>query len=142
MHIIHTRWTGGHTRKTRQAPVDMLHCFVVRYPLVFQHIFYQVNAAAWAVQLIPQKLIGGASRCAKTAVDAAAQNIIGMPYLWIFKLGFCKMCLHQLIRPRFRMPRGSNLPRRVCVTISIARLRGWKWKMFCSRKIPDFIKVA
>ena len=43
----------------------------------FEHLFHQVNAAARAVQLVAQQLVGGAGGGAKTAVHAFAQNGFG-----------------------------------------------------------------
>jgi hypothetical protein len=38
----------------------------------------EVDAAAWAVELVAQQLVGWASGCAKTAVHAFAQNGFGL----------------------------------------------------------------
>ena len=91
----------------------MFNRLFIRRPLIFQHILNKINSAAWAVQLITQHLISGTSRRAKATMDTAAQNIIGAFDLRVQQLRFGKMCLHQLIRPGFKMPRGSNFSRRV-----------------------------
>ena len=113
MHVIHTRGACRHTGQAGQAAIYMFDRFLIRDPLIFQHILNQIDSAARAVQLITQNLIGGTCRSAKAAVDTAAQNIIGAFDLGISELRFCEMCLHQLIRPGFKMPRGSNFSRRV-----------------------------
>ena len=69
MHVVHPGRASRHAGKTRQAAVDVLDGFLVGRAIVLQHVLDQVDAATRRVQLIPQHLIGGTGRSAKTAVD-------------------------------------------------------------------------
>jgi hypothetical protein len=44
----------------------------------FKHLLHQVDAAAWAIEFVAEKLIRGAGRGAKTTVHALAQNGFGL----------------------------------------------------------------
>jgi len=45
----------------------------------FQHLLDEIDAAARPVQLVAEKLVGGASGIAEAAVHAAAQDGLGVP---------------------------------------------------------------
>ena len=74
VHIMNARRTGRHTGKARQTAVDMFDRFRIRRSVVFQHILDEVNAAARAIQLVSQNLIGWACRRAKPTVHAGSQK--------------------------------------------------------------------
>ena len=84
MHIMHTRWAGGHARQARETAINMLDGFCVCWTIILQHFLDQINTAAWAVEFISQGEISRTGRCAKTTVYAAAQNLLRMRRVAVF----------------------------------------------------------
>ncbi len=75
--VLHAAGAGGFAVAAGQAAVQVL----LRGAgglLPFQHLLDEVDAAARAVQLIAQRLVGGAGGGAKAAVHAFAQNGFGL----------------------------------------------------------------
>lgn len=77
MPVLHPTGTSALTVATGQATVEVL-LGAARGRVAFHHLFDEVDAPAWAVQLIAQQLIGGAGGGAKTAMHAFAQNRFGL----------------------------------------------------------------
>ncbi|MNT90624.1 hypothetical protein D3C72_2315590 [compost metagenome] len=46
--------------------------------VAFQHLLDQVDAPAWAVQLVAEQLVGRAGGVAEAAMHAAAQDALGL----------------------------------------------------------------
>ena len=78
MHIVDARRAGGHAGKAGQAAINMRDGDRVGGAVVFQHVLDEVNPPARRIQLIAQRHIGRASRGAKAAMDAGAENGFGL----------------------------------------------------------------
>jgi hypothetical protein len=66
----------------------------------FQHLFHQVNAATWTIQLVAEELIGWTRRKTKAAVHALAQNAVGfLPFRRVL-YEISEISLHRIIRSR------------------------------------------
>jgi hypothetical protein len=64
----------------------MHHGFRIGDTLIFKHIFDQIDPSARTIKFIAQDLIGRAGCRAHAAMNAAAQNFIGLHQLGIFEL--------------------------------------------------------
>ncbi len=100
---MHARGAGGHAGQAAQAAVDMLDGLRVGRPVVLQHVLDQVDAAARAVELVAQHLVGRAGRGAEPAMDAGAQDLVRPRGVGIPQLLGTEICLHA--------PLPSSLPR-------------------------------
>ena len=96
MHVMHARGAGRHAGQTTQAAINMLNGLFIRRAVVLQHILDQIDPPARAVQLIPQDLIGRASRGTKAAMHAGPQNLVRPLDRGVFQLFGRKMGLHVL----------------------------------------------
>lgn len=63
-------------------------------PVIFQHIFNEIDAPARAVQFISQQQVRRTGRRTEPAVHAFAQNIVGFTQGAGFKLFWSKIGLH------------------------------------------------
>src|SRR5579885_2279246 len=94
MHVVHARRAGRHAREAGKAPVDMLNGNGVGRPLLFEHILDEVDSPARTIELVAKQHKGRAGRGAKAAVNAGAQNLVGLRDVRIFELRGRKMRLH------------------------------------------------
>ena len=76
VHVVHARRAGRHAAEAAQAAVDVGDGRLVRHPAVFQHVLDEVDAAARAVELVAQHLVGRAGRRAEAAMDAGPQDLV------------------------------------------------------------------
>ena len=60
----------------------------------FEHLLYEIDAAARAVQLVAEKLVGGAGGRAEAAVDALAQDRVGVAPFGSVLDEVSQVCLH------------------------------------------------
>ena len=63
--------------------------------VALQHLLDEVDAPAWAIELVTQQLVSGACGRAKTAMNTIAKNGISFGDLRIGKLVSGKMSLHK-----------------------------------------------
>ena len=56
------------------------------WPILLQHLFDQVDPAAWAIELVAEQHIGRTSRGAEPAMHAGAQNLVGFRNIGIGQL--------------------------------------------------------
>ena len=75
--ILHAAGAGAFAVAASEAPVQM-HLRLARGRLAFEHLFDEVDAAARAIQLVAQQLVGGAGCRAETAVHAFAHDGFGL----------------------------------------------------------------
>ncbi len=75
----------------------------------FEHLFDQVDASAWAIELVAQQLVGGAGGGAKTAMHAFAQNVLGRLPIGAAQVGGGELGLH---RGAGRVKGGGGVVRR------------------------------
>ena len=94
VHIIHTRWTGGHARQARQAPVYMFHHIRGGRTAFFQHLLHQIDPPAWRVEFITKQNISRAGGSAESAMNAGPQHSIGVSNFWVRELFRREMGLH------------------------------------------------
>src|SRR6185437_2012884 len=94
-----------------------------------EHLLDEIDAAARAVELISQELIGRTGCRAKPAVHAFAQDGIGLAARGSLEEGGTESGLHGYRsgyrRPRLKMPCWSNAAFRRFWTESMAGARGW-----------------
>ena len=111
-HVVHARGAGGHAGEAGEAAVDvrrhLLRCRLV----VLQHVLDQVDSSARRIELVAEFQIGRAGGEAEAAMHAAPQDLIRFLDVGIGELLERERGLHlqtpAVIRPGFRMPRGSN----------------------------------
>ena len=77
MSVLHPAGARAFAVATGQAAVEVL-LRAARGGVAFHHLFDEVDAPAWAVQLIAQQLISRTGGGAKTAMHAFAQNGFGL----------------------------------------------------------------
>src|SRR5690242_13560241 len=75
VHVMHARWAGRHTGETGEAPVDVLDGFGADRLAALEHILYQVDAAARAVELVAEQDISRTGCSAEAAMNAGAQDL-------------------------------------------------------------------
>jgi len=75
MSVLHTRGASSLTTSACQAAVEMQLGLAGGWDTL-ENLFDLVDPAAGTVQLVAQKLVGGARRQAKPAMYAGAQNLI------------------------------------------------------------------
>ena len=81
----------------------------------FQHLFYQIDTAARAVQLVAEDLVGRTGRIAEAAMHASAQDVFRLGAARQGEGGSVQLGLHQLrpdyspaySRPGLKIPCGS-----------------------------------
>ena len=78
MHIVHARRAGRHAGEAGQAAVDMLHGQRIGGPVLFEHLLDEIDTSARAIELVAEQHEGRAGRGAKAAMDAGAQNFLGL----------------------------------------------------------------
>jgi hypothetical protein len=78
---IDTGRAGRFTISAGQAPVKVA-LRGTGWPLAFEHLLDQINAATWAIEFIAQQLIRGACGEAKPAVHTLAQICLGARPIW------------------------------------------------------------
>ena len=91
-------------------------CVLARRRLAFEHLLDQVDAAARAVELVAQQLVGRAGGGAEAAVHALAQDRLGLAAVGACSWNsgarsVCMRCMtvrREQSRPRLKMPAGSN----------------------------------
>ena len=81
MAVIDTAGAGAFTVAAGQAAIQVQLGFAGRRHAL-QHLLHQVNAAAWAVQLVAQELVSWAGSRAKAAMHTLAQNRLGGITIW------------------------------------------------------------
>jgi len=59
-----------------------------------EHVFDQVDAAAWTVELVAEQDISRAGRGAKAAMSAVPQHLLGHCNVRIGELLRCEVCSH------------------------------------------------
>ena len=94
VHVVHARRAGGHAGEAGQAAVDVGDHARGRRPGVLQHVLDQVDAAARAVELVPQQHVRRTGRGAEAAVHAGAQDLLRFPGVGIGQLAERERGLH------------------------------------------------
>ena len=79
---------------------------LIRHPLVFEHVFDQINPPPGAIEFIAENLIGRAGGGAKPAMDTGAQDLIGARGAGIFELVGGEGRLHVRPQPNLASSRG------------------------------------
>ena len=102
VHVIDARGACGHAGKTREAAIDMGRQRPPGRPRAFEHVLDQIDAPARAVELVAGQDIGGTGRHAEPAMDAGAQDGVGLADFGVGELGQGKMGLHDR---SFKRPR-------------------------------------
>ena len=113
VHVMHPRWTRGHTRETCETAVEVLNGGRIGWPILFQHILGQIDSTTRRIQLISRQQIRRTSRRTKPAVNAGPQNAFTLRNLRISQLCQCEVRLHDLqtsayMRPGLSTRAGSN----------------------------------
>lgn len=115
--ILDARGAGGLAGAAAQAAIEMDLGGAARL-VPFQEGLDEVDAPARSVQLVAQEPVGRAARRAETAMDATAQDGVGLPARRRVLDEGGERRLHQrspYIRPRLRIRRGSKASlRRAC----------------------------
>ena len=115
--ILDTRGTGGLACAATQAAIEVDLGGAARL-VPLQEGLDEVDAPARAVQLVAQEPVGRAARRAETAMDATAQDGVGLPACGRVLDEGGERRLHQrspYIRPRLKIRRGSKASlRRAC----------------------------
>ena len=87
MAILHTTGAGALAAATRETPIQVL----LRAPggrLALEDLTDQIDAPAWAIELVAQELVGGASGGAKATMHTLAQHVLaGLGEQGVFVLG-------------------------------------------------------
>ncbi|MPN43250.1 hypothetical protein SDC9_190809 [bioreactor metagenome] len=96
MAVLHAAGAGALAVAAGQAAVQVQLC-LARRRLALQHLLDEVDAAARAVQLVAQELVGGAGGGAKAAVHAFAQDGFGLLALGRVAVGGGKLGLHGVV---------------------------------------------
>jgi hypothetical protein len=85
MHIVYAARAGCHAGIAGEATIEM-RADLPWGRLALKHGFDEVNASSRAIPLVSKKEISRAGGCAKSAMDATAQNVVGLFEARIFEL--------------------------------------------------------
>src|SRR5690606_6705706 len=75
--VLHARRTGGFAVPACQATIQMFLCGFRRLNAL-EHLLDQVDTATRTIALVAQYLIGGTGCQAEAAMDATAQDFVGV----------------------------------------------------------------
>src|SRR6185312_14718494 len=93
--------------------------------VLFQHLLDQIDPPARAIELVAEQHIGRAGGSAEAAMDAGAQDLVGIGELSEREFGFHVAAISS-IRPRLRMIFGSKLWRTRWLKAATPPACGWK----------------
>ena len=81
-------------RQDRQRSI-CFHDFFGGGTVLLEHLLDEIDPPSWTIELVAEQNIGRTRRCAKAAMDAFAQDIVGFGDVRVLELGQGEMGLHR-----------------------------------------------